>query len=292
MSGSRLAPNSSTRITIRITNSQPPRLGMVHVLPQVRSSRESTPPARRAVLCGTPRPVRPVPTPPVRPADQRAARPAAEPPAAVASRRSQPGPQPGAAGIEPAPPPAHHQHQDTSSHQSDPGDRPAAGSIAITYPPRRRPRPAPPAPGGRRRRPAPAAPAAAPRRRARAPAGPASPGRRSAAAPGPGRRRSSTIVLDRVVLGHPAGLAAPAPARRSGARRAAGTGPSDTSVGSASGGGCGRLVEHHDVLHPVQPEQPHRLGAPAPGLQVAAAVDDQQPHRVDRALETASRPAV
>jgi hypothetical protein len=46
----------------------------------------------------------------------------------------------------------------------------------------------------------------------------------------------------------------------------------------------GGLVEDGDVVDPVEPEQPHALGPPAPGLEVPAAVDEQQPHGVDGAL--------
>ena len=46
----------------------------------------------------------------------------------------------------------------------------------------------------------------------------------------------------------------------------------------------GRLVEHGDVVDPVQPEQPDALDLAAPRLQVPVPVDQQQPHRVDGAL--------
>ncbi len=45
-----------------------------------------------------------------------------------------------------------------------------------------------------------------------------------------------------------------------------------------------RLVEQHDRCDPVEPEQPDPLDAAAPRLEVGAALDEQQAHRVDVAL--------
>ncbi len=67
-------------------------------------------------------------------------------------------------------------------------------------------------------------------------------------------------------------------------RTSAGDGHEQPLAQVALGGGrrdLGGDVEHRQRLHPVQPEQPHVLRAPAPALEVPPAVDEQHPHRVD-----------
>ena len=78
-----------------------------------------------------------------------------------------------------------------------------------------------------------------------------------------------------------------APGQPQADRRGAGLGLVDAVVDVALVGlrrRRGRLVEDDDVVDAVEAEQPDALGAAAPGLQVPAAVDEQQPHRVDGAL--------
>ena len=106
---------------------------------------------------------------------------------------------------------------------------------------------------------------------------------RTVTASPPGGSSTGVHLVDRVVLGHPAGAAGqPQPHGRR-----PGLGLVDAVVDvppvglRRRGGG---LVEDDDVVDPVEAEQPHALDPAAPRLEVPAAVDQQQPHRVDVAL--------
>ena len=119
--------------------------------------------------------------------------------------------------------------------------------------------------------------------RAGAAAAPASEGRRPAGSPPPRPPRPVAHRLDRVVVGHPAGLrarAAASPARcptRAGRARRRGR----AAPRPASARGVSSTV---GVVDPVQPEQPRRLGAVAPGVEVVEAVRGHHPARVDDPL--------
>ena len=56
--------------------------------------------------------------------------------------------------------------------------------------------------------------------------------------------------------------------------------PASTSTAWAVSGTAAATSSTVRPKHPVQAEQPHPLRPPAPPLQVGAAVDDEQPHRV------------
>ena len=76
--------------------------------------------------------------------------------------------------------------------------------------------------------------------------------------------------------------ARPRPARARPARPAptAGTGPSPRRRAWPRAGTSAATSSTRQPEHPVQPEQPDRLGAAAPRLQVRPALHEQHPHRV------------
>ena len=169
-----------------------------------------------------------------------------------------------------------------------PGPARISGSGPHTGPAPRQPRCGPPLPARRARSPArprrAAAPAAAPTR---------CPGCASTT-----RSRPVPQVGHRPRTGSTRPPSARPADSSSSTRTSSGDGrnrPWSTSTGSASGGTCGRHVEHVSPQHPVQPEQPHRLGPAAPALQVgpalhhAAAASGPRPARSPRPGQARSR---